>query len=664
MRTALLRRARPKGDARTQNADRAGSAGREARYGEGAGGAPLRAPGIQGAGAARYGEGLGAVRDFPSRGAARGKRRGAPSPGPGARAARRHFRRRRLRNGVARPRDGVRGSGGRARSQRGRARDLGARSHRWHRGRRGHCRGVEPGKGPAARPDRLQTRLVFRAGARARRAGVVWTLLPRRRSHRRAAQGNHRGPDPGRGGALPRRRRVDGGRARPPAIESAPRGHRRSRSETLTMRSRAVWILMTLAAAASAQAGVKIDHWTAESGARVSFVESHALPIVDVAVEFAAGSAYDSREQAGLARLALAMLKAGSSRYSETEASRRIADAGAQLQENFDLDRAGFALRSLSSEAERKAATQTLADMLQAPLFPGEAFEREKASAIANAREAETQPDRVAERRLYALMYPAHPYGFSETPDTLASIRREDVERHYRNCYGSARAVVTIVGDLDRDAAKALAEELTSRLSKGTDSALAPVAAPAGATLRVAHPSTQSHVLLGVAALTRADPDYFPLFVGNYSLGGGGFMSRLLREIREKRGYAYSVYSMFRPYAREGPFLVGLETRRDQAREALELARSIVVEFVKHGPTEAELKAAKKSLVGGFPLRIDTNRKILEQIATVGFYRLPLDWLDEFPARVEGVTVAQVKSAFARRIAPEKLSIVVVGAQD
>jgi len=431
------------------------------------------------------------------------------------------------------------------------------------------------------------------------------------------------------------------------------------------MRGRALWISTILAVSAPAGAGVKIDQWIAQSGARVNFVESHALPIVDVAVEFAAGSAYDSREQAGLARLTLAMLKAGSSRYSETEASRRIADAGAQLQEKFDLDRAGFALRSLSSEAERKAATQTLADMLQAPLFPAEAFEREKASAIANAREAETLPDQVAERRLYALMYPAHPYGLSETPETLASIRREDLERHYRDCYGSARAVVTIVGDLDRDTARALAEELTSRLSKGADSALPPVAKlPAGATLRVAHPSTQSHVLLGVAALTRGDPDYFPLFVGNYSLGGGGFNSRLLREVREKRGYAYSAYSHFLPYAREGPFVVGLETRRDQARAALELARSVVGEFAMHGPTEAELKAAKKSLIGGFPLRIDTNRKMLDQVAVIGFYRLPLAWLDEFPARVEEVTLAQVKSAFARRIDPEKLSIVVVGAPD
>jgi zinc protease len=171
-------------------------------------------------------------------------------------------------------------------------------------------------------------------------------------------------------------------------------------------------------------------------------------------------------------------------------------------------------------------------------------------------------------------------------------------------------------------------------------------------------------VLLGVAALSRNDPDYFPLFVGNYSLGGGGFVSRLLREVREKRGYAYSAYSYFLPYEREGPFLVGLETRRDQAREALELARSVVGEFVMHGPTEAELKAAKKSLVGGFPLRIDTNRKLLGQIAVIGFYRLPLDWLDEFPARVQGVTLAQIRSAFARRIDPSKLSIVVVGAPD
>src|SRR5262249_33352214 len=197
--------------------------------------------------------------------------------------------------------------------------------------------------------------------------------------------------------------------------------------------------------------------WRTQSGVQVYFVETHALPIVDVSVEFAAGSAYDPQERAGLGQLTLALLKGGSARYSEAEVDRRIADAGAQLRDNFDLDRAGFALRTLSSEAERKAATETLADFVQAPRFAGDIFEREKARAIANVAEADTQPDQVAEKRLYALMYPAHPYGWTPTKATLAAVSREDVERHYRARYRSAGAAVTIVGDLSIAAAKELA---------------------------------------------------------------------------------------------------------------------------------------------------------------------------------------------------------------
>jgi zinc protease len=171
-------------------------------------------------------------------------------------------------------------------------------------------------------------------------------------------------------------------------------------------------------------------------------------------------------------------------------------------------------------------------------------------------------------------------------------------------------------------------------------------------------------VLLGVPAVTRDDPEYFPLLVGNYILGGGGFVSRLMTEVRSKHGLAYSVYSYFYPFAQRGPFQVGLQTRRDQANEALKRVQDVISQFVARGPTEAELKAAKKSLVGGFPLRIDTNRKLLDQLAVIGFYRLPLDWLDEYPARLEAVTLGQIRGVFARRIDPEKLAIVVVGASD
>jgi zinc protease len=428
---------------------------------------------------------------------------------------------------------------------------------------------------------------------------------------------------------------------------------------------RASVTLLLLAVALPADARLRIEQWTTQSGARAYFVENHALPIVDVSVEFAAGSAYDPRERAGLGQLTLTLLKGGSARFSEAEVDRRIADAGAQLRDNIDLDRAGFALRTLSSEAERKSAVDTLADILQSPRFASDIFEREKARAIANTAEAETQPDHIAEKRLYALMYPSHPYGLTATPSTLAAITREDVERHYRAHYVAAGAAVTIVGDLSVDAARALAEQLTSRLAPGSEVALpAPAPPRSGETVRVAHPSTQSHVLLGEAVLARDDPDYFPLLVGNYILGGGGFVSRLMTEVRSRHGLAYSVYSYFYPFAQRGPFQVGLQTRRDQANEALKRAQDVISQFVARGPTEAELEAAKKSLVGGFPLRIDTNRKLLDQLAVIAFYRLPLDWLDEYPARLDAVTLDQVRGAFARRIDPQKLAIVVVGASD
>jgi zinc protease len=431
------------------------------------------------------------------------------------------------------------------------------------------------------------------------------------------------------------------------------------------MRTRICLASLLLAAVLPARAAVHIDHWTTQSGVRAYFVETHALPIVDVSVEFAAGSAYDPPERAGLGQLTLSLLKGGSARFSESEIDRRLADAGAQLRDNFDPDRAGFALRTLSTAAERNSAFETLADMLQAPRFASEIFEREKARAVANAAEAETQPDHIADKRLYALMYPSHPYGTTATPATLATIAHEDIERHYRARYGAAGAAVTIVGDLSAEDARSLAEQLTSRLPAGGDAALPPAPLPAaGAIVRVAHPSTQSHVLLGMPVLTRDDPDYFPLLTGNYILGGGGFASRLMTEVRSKHGLAYSVYSYFYPYAQRGPFQVGLQTRRDQANEALRRVQNVISEFVARGPTEAELKAAKKSLIGGFPLRIDTNRKLLEQVGVIAYYRLPLDWLDTYPARVESVTLQQIRAAFARRIDPGKLAVVVVGAPD
>jgi zinc protease len=187
------------------------------------------------------------------------------------------------------------------------------------------------------------------------------------------------------------------------------------------------------------------------------------------------------------------------------------------------------------------------------------------------------------------------------------------------------------------------------------------VVQPRSETLHIAHPASQSHILLGLPALARGDPDYFPMLVGNYVLGGGGFVSRLYMEVREKRGYAYSVYSYFLPLAQPGPFQVGLQTKNEQAEEALSRVRVVLGGFLAQGPSAAELKAAKQNLMGGFALRIDSNRKLLDQVAVIGYYRLPLTWLDDFAARVGKVSVAEVRAAFARRVRTDNLVTVVVG---
>jgi zinc protease len=143
--------------------------------------------------------------------------------------------------------------------------------------------------------------------------------------------------------------------------------------------------------------------------------------------------------------------------------------------------------------------------------------------------------------------------------------------------------------------------------------------------------------------------------------GGGGFESRLTDQVRQKRGLAYSVYSYFAPLTREGPFQIGLQTRGDQAKAAIDVVMQTLREFVANGPTEQELEDAKKNLVGGFPLRIDSNRKIHEYLATIGFYNLPLSYLEDFVPNIRRVTRADIKAAFARHVDPAKLVTVVVG---
>ena len=420
---------------------------------------------------------------------------------------------------------------------------------------------------------------------------------------------------------------------------------------------------IALLAAQAALAGVKIENWVTTGGARVFFVESRVLPILDVQVDFAAGSMFDPPGKSGSAALTRSVLGLGAGKLDETAIAEQMADIGATLGGGADTDRASVAVRTLAAAEKRDAALDVLRTVLHAPRFEAAIFEREKARTVAGLKEAMTRPDSIAGKAFWAAMYPDHPYGRTATPESVAALTRDDLVAYHARYYTAANASITLVGDIGRGEAERIAEAIATGLPKGAPATLppAPTVAP-GKAVKLEHPASQAHIHIGMPAIERGNPDFFPLIVGNYTLGGGGFVSRLMKEVRDKRGYAYSVSSYFNPLRQAGPFQIGLQTKRAQAKDAIALSRDVLDGFLKDGPSAEELAAAKANLTGSFPLRLDSNKKILDNVAVIGFYGLPLDYLDNYQQKVQAVAVDDVKRAFSRYVRPADLMTVTVAA--
>lgn len=430
---------------------------------------------------------------------------------------------------------------------------------------------------------------------------------------------------------------------------------------------RALLIIALLFTGGLAQAALPIEHWTTANGARVYFVQSRELPMLDVSVDFAAGSSRDVPAKAGAASMTLRMMRLGVEGMDENTVSEQLADVGAALGNSFDVDRAGYSLRTLSRPQFREPALQILARILSRPTFDDAVLAREAQRAVSGLKEALMKPETIAGREFSRRVFGDHPYQYraSGEVETLASLTRDDLVAFHRAYYRAAGAVISIMGDVGTAEAKAIAEQLSRDLQPGAPPAPIVAVKPIieGTRVSIPHESTQAHILIGAPGMKRGDPDYFPLLVGNYILGGGGFNSRLTYQVREKRGLTYSVYSVFSPYREAGAFQIGMQTRRDQAEQALTVIRDTVKEFIEQGPSAEELEGAKQNLIGGFPLRIDTSRKFLEYLAVIGFYGLPLDYLDRFTDRIAEVTLEQIREAFARRLDLSRMATVIVGAE-
>ncbi|UCC57426.1 MAG: insulinase family protein [Gammaproteobacteria bacterium] len=423
-------------------------------------------------------------------------------------------------------------------------------------------------------------------------------------------------------------------------------------------------MLAWLAGTGVLHAAPGIQHWQTDKGTGVYFVPAPELPMVDIRILFAAGSAHDNG-QPGLANLTNGLLDEGAAGLSANDIADQLEGLGANLSTGALRDSAWVSLRSLSYPTHLEPAVDLMSKVISEADFNQRDFERERERKLVALRLSEQQPSSIADYRFFEAVYGDHPYAARPigTAESLQEISLEDVRTYYQKYYVAHNAIIAIVGDVDRKGAERLADRLTEKLRAGKAAARTPVVPPLeeAAEQRIHHPSKQTTVRIGAPGMRRGDPDYFPLYVGNHILGGGGLVSRLFIEVRDKRGLSYGVNSYFVPMAQDGPYTFGLQTRNDQVDEALDVMRSILKEFHDKGPTDAELTAAKKNITGGFPLRIDSNSKIAEYIGMIGFYNLPLDYLDTFNDRIMAVSREQITDAFQRRVHPDKMMTIIVG---
>ena len=428
-----------------------------------------------------------------------------------------------------------------------------------------------------------------------------------------------------------------------------------------------------------AQAALPIQHWTQPSGARVYLVESHAIPMVDVQIDLDAGSRRDPAVQAGLALVMAGQIASGmradpkgqgpyAKVMDENQLGEAWADLGASFGAGASADRLSFSLRSLSYPDLLDKAVALAARQMAQPAFPEAIWGRDRERLSAAIRESLTQPGTVVQNTYASAVYGSHPYGYKTTPESLSRIAAVDLKALHARILRTCNASVSVVGDLSRAQVDALVKRLlalwpATSACQDMSSVAEVVPLKVAQAVSVPFDSAQAHVLMGQPGYKRNDPDFFALLLGNHILGGGGFVSRLTEQVREKRGLSYSVYSYFAPGLHAGAFTVGLQTRPDQAAQATAVAQEVVQTFVKEGPTEAELQAAKSNLIGGFALRIDSNRKLLDNVANIAWNRLPLNYLDTWTAQVERVSVDDVRRAMARVLQPDRMVTVVLGAQ-
>ncbi|WP_095101020.1 pitrilysin family protein [Pseudomonas sp. Irchel 3A5] len=414
---------------------------------------------------------------------------------------------------------------------------------------------------------------------------------------------------------------------------------------------------------APARRTLDIQTWQTAEGAKVLFVEAHELPMFDMRLTFAAGSSQD-QNLPGVAVLTNAMLNEGVKGKDVTAIAQGFEGLGADFSNGAYRDMAVASIRSLSAADKREPALKLFSEVVGKPTFPADSLTRIKNQLLASFEYKKQNPGSLAGEELFKRLYGNHPYGHPSegTAESIKPITLAQLKAFHAKAYAAGNVVIALVGDLSRDEAQAIAAQVSASLPKGPALAKLPTPAePKAGETHIEFPSKQTHLMLAQLGIKRNDPDYAALSLGNSVLGGGGFGSRLMTEVREKRGLTYGVSSGFTPMQTQGPFMIGLQTRAELSENTLKLVQDIVRDFLANGPTQKELDDAKRELAGSFPLTAASNSSIVAQLGAIGFYDLPLTFLEDFMTQSQSVTVEQVKEVMNKHLSADKMVIVTAG---
>lgn len=425
-----------------------------------------------------------------------------------------------------------------------------------------------------------------------------------------------------------------------------------------------VFFIMPVVAQAAEPLGKRI---VLKNGMVLLLAEKHEIPMVTVSMAIEAGGVVEPPEKPGLASLTAALLTQGTARRSASQISREIDFIGGSLSVSGGDDYASAGLRVLKKDL--KTGFDLLADVLMHPAFDQKEIDRKVKETLASIRSQKDEPEVIAGEAFTKAVFGAHPYGRTneDVAAYLPKLTRQDLVDFHTRRYGPNDVIIAVVGDVSEKEIVALLNEKfkgwkpAERTSRGREK---PPVIGSVVVRKIDKKITQANIAMGHVGISRENPDFYTVMIMNYILGGGGFSSRLMDNIRDNRGLAYDVHSSFSAQKEPGPFRVWVQTKNESANQAIEEIFKELKRIRTEPVTDRELADAKAYLTGSFPLRMDTYAKIAGMMTSIELYKLGLDYPRKYPEIVNAVTKEDILRAAKRYLDPEKIVIVVLGDQE